>query len=62
MPAQLRARTEAAHPAIDCLFPLLGAAAAFERALLRAPSGNDGAWSSSLSRQARMLPTAVLRQ
>lgn len=48
---QLRARTEAAHPAIDCLFPLLSAAAAFERALLRAPGAADVAWSSSVSHQ-----------
>ena len=57
---QLRARTEAAHPAIDCLYPLLSAAAAFERALLRAPAGADEAWSSSVSHLVGMLLLAVL--
>ena len=57
---QLRARTEAAHPAIDCLYPLLSAAAAFERALLRAPAGTDEARSSSVSRPVGILLLAVL--
>ena len=48
---QVRARAQAAHPAIDCVYTLLVALAAFERALLGSATAEP--WFDGLLQRVR---------
>ena len=50
-PLQVRARAHAAHPAVDCVYTLLVALAAFERALLGSATAEP--WSDGLLQRVR---------